>query len=298
MKFAIRTENLTKRFGSLAAIESLDFQVPEGAIYALVGPNGAGKTTALKVLMNIFPATHGRAEVLEIESTRLSPREFAQIGYFSENQEMPDWMTVKYFLAYLKPFYPSWDNARAEELLRQFELPLNTKLANLSRGMRAKAALASSLTYRPRLLVLDEPFSGLDVLVRDELVGALLESADGATVLISSHDLSEIESFASHVGYLEHGRLQFSEEMGSLTSRFRAIEITLQHQPSLPVGFPSTWLGMKTTAGVVRFVETDYDQGRTRAAVRRLFGDVEVAVNPMSLREIFVALALAGRKAA
>jgi len=298
MNYAIRTENLTRRFGRLTAIDSLDLQVPEGAICALVGPNGAGKTTTLKVLMNILPATHGRAEILGVQSTHLSPRTFAQIGYFSENQDLPDWMTLKYFLAYLKPFYPNWDDARAEELLHQFDLPSNTKLANLSRGMRAKAALTSSLAYRPRLLVLDEPFSGLDALVRDELTGALLESADGATVLISSHDLSEIESFASHVCYIEHGRLRFSEEMGSLTRRFRAIEITLPHQPSLPVSTPATWLGIETSAGVVRFVETDYERARTHAAVHRLFGDVEVSVNPMSLREIFVTLATAGKKAA
>src|SRR5262249_24085822 len=188
----------------------------------------------VKVLMNIMQPTRGRTEVLGAESIRLSARELEKIGYVSENQELPLWMTVKYFLDYPKPFYTQWDDERAQELLRQFDLPLNKKLANLSRGMRVKAALVSSLAYHPQLLILDEPFSGLDALVRDELIGALLESADGATVLISSHDLGEIESFASHVGYLEHGRLRFSEEMGSLTRRFRSIEVTLGQPPSLP----------------------------------------------------------------
>ena len=125
----------------------------------------------------------------------------------------------------------------------------------------------------------------------------MLESADGATVVISSHDLSEIESFASHVGYLDHGQLQFSEEMSSLTRRFREIEITLEHPASLPTGAPATWLRMETSAEVVRFVETGYDQERTSAEVRRLFGEAQLSVNPMSLREIFVTLAKAGRKA-
>jgi ABC-2 type transport system ATP-binding protein len=297
MNYPIRTENLIKRFGKVAAIGGIDLQVPDGAIYALVGPNGAGKTTTLKVLMNILRATSGRAEVMGTESTRLAARHFERIGYVSENQEMPGWMTVKYFLNYLKPFYPGWNDARAEELLQQFGLPLNTKLANLSRGERVKAALASSLAYCPQLLVLDEPFSGLDALVRDELIGALLESADGTTVLISSHDLSEIESFASHVGYLEHGKLQFSEEMSSLTHRFRAIEITMEQQPVLPKGSPSTWLGVETSAGVVRVIDSSYHQEKTPAEVRSLFGDVQLSVNPMSLRDIFVALAKAGRKA-
>ena len=298
MNYPIRAESLIKRFGKVAAIDGLDLQVPDGAIYALVGPNGAGKTTTVKVLMNIMRATRGRAEVLGAESARLSAREFEQIGYVSENQEMPGWMTVKYFLDYLRPFYARWDDERTQELVRQFDLPLNTRLSNLSRGMRVKAALVSSLAYHPLLLVLDEPFSGLDALVRDELIGALLESADGATVLISSHDLAEIESFASHVGYLEHGRLRFSEEMGSLTRRFRSIEITLDQPPSSPKGAPSTWLGMETAAGFVRFIESAYHSEKTHADVRSLFGDVEVTVNPMSLREIFVALAKSGRKAA
>src|SRR6266566_8053848 len=103
---------------------------------------------------------------------------------------------------YLKPFYPQWDAERAQELLRQFELPRDRKIRNLSHGMRMKAALASSLAYRPRLIVLDEPFTGLDALVRDELIEGVLECAEGATILISSHDLSEVESFASHIGYL------------------------------------------------------------------------------------------------
>jgi ABC-2 type transport system ATP-binding protein len=181
--------------------------------------------------MNIFQPTSGRAEVFGHDSHRLSPRDFTEIGYVSENQEMPEWMSVEYFLAYLKPFYPKWDDARAEELLRQFDLPRDRKLRHLSRGMRMKAALASSLAYSPRLIVLDEPFTGLDAPVRDELIEGLLESADGTTILISSHDLAEIENFASHIGYLDQGRLQFSEKMSSLAARFREIEITLQGSP-------------------------------------------------------------------
>src|SRR6185436_9106708 len=104
-------------------------------------------------------------------------RHFQQIGYVSENQEMPEWMTVGYLMNYLKPFYPAWDDDRARELLAQFGLPLDRKIKHLSRGMRMKTALASSLAYRPELLVLDEPFSGLDPLVRDEFIEGLVESA-------------------------------------------------------------------------------------------------------------------------
>jgi len=295
----LRTEDLSKRFGRTPVLDRLTLDVTEGSVYALVGPNGAGKTTTIKILMNIIEPTAGRAEVLGADSRHLLPRHFAQIGYVSENQEMPEWMTVGYFFDYLKPFYPAWDDARARGLLDQFGLPRSRKLKHLSRGMRMKAALVSSLAYRPRLLVLDEPFSGLDPLVRDELIESLVESAEETTILISSHDLTEIESFASHVGYLDHGRLQFSDDMSSLAQRFREIEVTLDAPRALPAEWPSTWLRAEMSSTVVRFVDSRFDEGRTLEEVRRLFGDdARMAVNPMPLRAIFVALAKSSRAAA
>ena len=297
MKSILSTQDLVKRFGRTAAVDGLTFQVEPGSVYGLVGPNGAGKTTAIKLLMNIHTPTSGRAEVLGTDSRRLSPREFAQIGYVSENQDLPEWMTVEYLLAFLKPFYPSskggpsWDDARAQELLDLFHLPRDRKLKHLSRGMKMKAALASSLAYRPRLLVLDEPFSGLDPLMREELIEALIESAQETTILISSHDLAEIESFATHIGYLDHGRLQFSEEMSSLTKRFREVEVSL-NAPGIPAQWPQNWLGPETSGALVRFIDTRFDEVHTFGEVRRLFhGVTAISVHPMPLRSIFVALA-------
>ena len=193
----IQCSQLTKKYRRTAALDALNLSVPEGSIYALIGPNGAGKTTLIKTLVNILRPTSGTSSVLGVPSSRLSPKEFAQIGYVSENQDMPEWMTIDYFLRYLKPFYPTWDDARAAEMLKQFNLPTDRKLKQLSRGMKMKASLVSSLAYRPKLIILDEPFSGLDPLVRDEFIEGLLESAAGATIFISSHDLAEIESFSA-----------------------------------------------------------------------------------------------------
>src|SRR6185437_8727273 len=128
---------------------------------------------------------------------------------------------------YLRPFYVTWDDALAAELIRQFDLPQGRKLRHLSHCMRMKAAMAAALAYRPQLIVLDEPFTGLDPLVRDELIEGLLPRTENTTVFISSHDLAEIESFTSHIGFLDRGRLQFSEEMSSLAGRFREVEVTL-----------------------------------------------------------------------
>jgi ABC-2 type transport system ATP-binding protein len=238
---------LSKAFRRTEAVNALDLEVPEGSIYAMIGPNGAGKTTTIKLLMNILRASAGSAQVLGVDSRRLSPREFARIGYVSENQEMPDWMTVDYFLRYLRPFYPTWD----------------------------------------------------DALVRDEFTKSLLERAEGTTILISSHDLAEIENFASHVGYIEEGRLRFTEEMGTLADRFRQVELTFEAPPPLPADWPAAWMRPETSAAVVRFIDSRFDSERTPAEIQRLFPQARnVAFHAMSLREIFVALAGRHAKAA
>jgi ABC-2 type transport system ATP-binding protein len=299
MGSAIRTENLTKKFHQVDALNGLNLDVPEGAIYALVGPNGAGKTTAIKVLMNILGPTSGHATVLGMDSKNIAGRAFRGIGYVSENQENPGWMRVDRFLAYLRPFYPSWDRDLERELVRQFDLPLDRKLKHLSRGMRMKAALASSLAYQLKLVVLDEPFSGLDPLVRDQLIEGMLTYAAEATVLVSSHDLAEVETLASHVGYLEQGRLKFSEEMTTLTDRFREVEVTFEEPPTLPHEWPESWMQIECSGTMLRLIESQFHAERTQAEIQKVSGKPRnVRIEPISLRAIFLAMAKAGRKTA
>jgi ABC-2 type transport system ATP-binding protein len=295
MTETIKTVGLTKRYGRLEAVRDLNLIVPEGAIYALVGPNGAGKTTTIKILMNIFQASGGTAKVLGMESTKVASKIFQEIGYVSENQEMPEWMGTGALLRYVRGFYPKWDTQLESELVKQLNLPVERKVRQLSRGMKMKLALASSMAYHPRLIVLDEPFGGLDPLVRDQLIEALLERATEATIFISSHDLAEIETFASHVGYMSQGRLQFSEEMNCLAARFRAVEVTLEAPRAAPTELPKSWLQMESTGVVVRFVESEFDEQRTTEQIRQILGDTrDVNFRAMKLREVFLATARKG----
>ena len=164
--------------------------------------------------------------------------------------------------------------------------------------MKMKVALASSLAYHPRLIILDEPFSGLDPLVRDELIAGLLERAAGTTIFVSSHDLGEVESFASHVGFMDAGRLQCSEETTALYERFREIEVTLGSTEARAGDWPASWSKPQKSDSVVRFIESRFDAIRTWAAVAERFpGSTNVSLRPMSLREIFVSLAQAGGNA-
>jgi len=288
----IHTEQLTKRYYRLTALDRVDLRVDEGALYALVGQNGAGKTTAIKILMNLIPATGGHATVLGADSRHIRGQSYAQIGYVSENQEIPEWMKVGALLKYLREFYPTWDSTLEQSLIKQFDLPLNRRIKALSRGMKMKLALASALAFHPRLIVLDEPFGGLDPLVRDQLIESLLERAAESTVFISSHDLAEIENFASHVGYLESGKLLFSEEMSSLSIRFREVEITSDSGLALPSPLPVAWLQPKCSGVLMRFVDSQFDELKTPADIRRLFPNVkDIQYRALSLRSIFLALA-------
>jgi len=290
----LETNGLTRRFGKLIAVDGLTLSVPEGSIFAFLGPNGAGKTTTIKTMMNIIQASAGSATVLNVDSTELGPAEFARIGYVSENQELPDWMTVRQFLDYCKPMYPDWDDDFCAQLLQQFDLPLDQKLRSFSRGMRMKAALLSSLAYRPRLLIFDEPFSGLDPLVRDEFITAVLKltQQENWTVFISSHDIDEVERLANRVAIIDNGTLKLAEETDALLSRFRRLVITVDDVADIPAAFPDTWLLVNRDGRVITCFHSAYEEGRTAAEAEWVFsGRVSLDAAGMTLREIFVVLA-------
>jgi ABC-2 type transport system ATP-binding protein len=325
MEPAITTADLTCRYGRTEAVRGLTLTVEPGSIFALLGPNGAGKTTTVRMLMNILRPSAGRATVLGVDSRRLGVHELATIGYVSENQKVPLWMTVDELLAFCRPLYPSWDESLCRKLLADFDLQANAKIASLSRGMRVKAALVSSLAYRPRLLVLDEPFSGLDPVVRDDLVHGVLELAgqEQWTVFISSHDLDEVERLVDTVAFIDAGRLVLAEPFGDLHARFRRVDVTLTADVGAELAPPGVskvrltasadpanlevrlkpdatnpeWIGVEHAGRVVRFIDTRYIEGDTERRAAALFAATRVDAHPMTLREIFVAIARERREA-
>jgi ABC-2 type transport system ATP-binding protein len=291
----IETHNLTRRFLRTEAVQGLTLSVGEGRIAALLGSNGAGKTTTIRLLMNLITPSAGAATVLGVDSRKLGPAEFSRIGYVSENQQLPLWMTVGQFLDYCRPFYASWDKALERTLVAQFDLPLDRKLRDLSRGMLMKASLLSSMAYRPKLLVLDEPFSGLDPLVRDEFVRGVLEvsTAGEWTVLVSSHDIEEVERLADQVILLDRGRLALNESAEALQARFRKVEASVTGET--PPASESVW-EWERSGGLVHFVETGYAGEETERQWRERF-PAGVTAQPMSLREIFLSFARSKRAA-
>src|SRR3954470_10505597 len=294
----IQTNNMHKKYGRFDALQGLSIAVPEGSAFALIGANGAGKSTTIKCLMNIISPSQGSATILGVDSRNLSPKEFAQIGYVSENQKMPGRLTVADYIAYLRPFYPNWDRELEVDILAQLRLPPDRKIKNLSHGMRLKMALACALPFRPKLLVLDEPFSGLDPLVRDEFMENLLRQAgDGMTILISSHELMELEGVATHVAFLDRGRLLFQEPMNDLTDRLREVHVTLDGGARPPAQMPKEWLDFRISGNVASFVDTAYSQDRLAAGIAAVFGSARaIEAQPIGLRTIFKPLARATRE--
>ncbi|HVU17316.1 MAG TPA: ABC transporter ATP-binding protein [Candidatus Didemnitutus sp.] len=284
---AIETHALTRRYSRTEALAGLNLAVPEGAVFALLGPNGAGKSTTLKILMNLLSPSSGTATVLGVDSQKLGPDDRTRIGYISENQKLPLWMSVRQLLDYCRPFYPTWDRNLEARLLEQFDLPPERKLRHLSRGMLMKAALLSSLAYRPKLLVLDEPFSGLDPLSRDDFVQGIIEASELGewTVLIASHDIEEVERFADHIGLLEDGRLRISETTESLLRRFRRIELRDASPGARPTPMPAAWLDWEQSGDLVRYVDTKHDP-----AIQAV-SPASMTAQSMSLREILIVLA-------
>lgn len=288
----IHIRNLRKRFRRLEAVHDLTLDIPEGSAFGLIGANGAGKSTTLKILLNLLTADSGSAEVMGVDSRRLSPSEFQKIGYVSENQRMPLGLAVDDFFLYLRPMYPTWDRDLEASLRKQFRLRAETKIGNLSHGTRLKLALASVLSFRPLLLVLDEPLGGLDPLARDEVLDGLLGQAGETTVLISSHELAEIEGTLTHAAYLDGGHLRFAEPLADLSHRFRQVLVTLAPDAAAPIATPPSWQSLTQSGSVVRFVETEFEESAFAERLRKAFGEVRSTVaQPMGLRSIFVTLA-------
>ena len=293
MDSVISTEHLSRNYGKVEAVHDLTLEVPRGSFYALLGPNGAGKTTTIHTLMNLREPSSGLAKILGVDSKRLGPAQLAHIGYVSENQKLPGWMTVEHLLAFCKPLYPTWDDALCNKLIRTFDLPLDRKIKALSRGMRLKAAMIAALAYHPSLLVLDEPFSGLDVSVREELTEGMLELSEQSdwTLFISSHDLEDIENLVDHIGFIDKGKLLLSDTLDQLQSRFREVEITLPGAQSIPSEWPKDWLAPQAAGNVIRYIDSCYCEGKSEAQTKQIFPSATgLSLSPMSLRSIFITL--------
>lgn len=291
----IDVQQLTYDYGRVTALRDVSLAVPQGALYALLGPNGSGKTTLLQCLMGLRRPQSGRATVLGIDVTALTSSLRTRIGYVAEGQVLPGGMKLRDIESYLSPLYDGrWDTALANMLRDRFDLDPSRRIRTLSRGEQMKAALLCALAPRPELLIMDEPFTGMDALVKNELIGGLLESAssDGTSVLLCSHDIGELELLADHVGFLQKGQLKLSESMDTLRDRFRFVEVTRANSDPIEKGrVPNTWLSFEQAGNRMTFVIAAEHSANDQQLMLHVDGAIHSEIRTATLREVFIALA-------
>lgn len=214
----ITVDRLTRRFGPRLALDAVSLRVPRGAVFGLVGANGAGKTTLIKHLLGLLRPQHGTVRVFGRDPVADPVGVLSRIGYLAEDNDLPGWMRIDELLRYTEAFFPGWDREYAEKLRQAFALEPHQKVKHLSRGQRSRAGLVAALAYRPDLLVLDEPSSGLDPIVRRDILGAVIKTVadEGRTVLFSSHLLDEVERVSDHVALLVRGRIEYAGPLDEL----------------------------------------------------------------------------------
>ena len=222
----ISVTELTRRFGTKTALDSVSLSLPRGAVYGLVGANGAGKTTLIKHILGLLRADSGSVRVFGLDPVADPVAVLSRIGYLSEENDLPGWMRIDELMRYSRAFYPAWDDEYAEKLRQAFALDPTAKIKSLSKGQKARAGLLIALAYRPELLVLDEPSSGLDPIVRRDILGAVMRTIadEGRTVLFSSHLLEEVEQVADHVTMIHQGRIVLSAPLLAIRESHRVGE--------------------------------------------------------------------------
>lgn len=284
----IEVAGLTRRFGAKAALADVRLAVPRGGVFGLVGVNGAGKTTLIKHVLGLLRAKEGTVRVFGRDPAADPAGVLGRVGYLSEEPDLPGWMRVRELLRYTRAFYPGWDPAFAEELRAAFGLDPAARVKHLSKGQRARAGLVLALAHRPELLVLDEPSSGLDPIVRRDILAAVIRTVadEGRTVMFSSHLLHEVERVADRVALIDRGRVVFSGGLDHIKESHHRLTLRFPRPVSSPPPLPGAlaWDGAGAEWAALCSGALDDLRGAAEGS-----GAQVVAHRVPSLDEIFVA---------
>jgi ABC-2 type transport system ATP-binding protein len=282
--------DLCRRFGAKSVLNNVSLYVPRGSVFGLVGENGAGKTTLIKHILGLLRAEAGNVRVFGLDPVMDPVGVLGRIGYLSEQPDLPGWMRVEELMRYTQAFYPKWDMAYAEKLREQFGLTPGARLRTLSKGQQAKAGLLAAQAHRPELLLLDEPSSGLDPIVRRDILEAVIRtvSDEGRTVFFSSHLLEEIERVSDYVAMLHQGRLVLCGPLDEIKSLHRRVTLHFEKdQATLPI-----IAGALSVSGAGKEFSVICNGARNEvSAVAASLGARVVEEQAPSLNEIFVARA-------
>jgi len=284
----IAVAHLSRSFGAKQALADVSLAVTPGCVFGLVGENGAGKSTLIKHLLGLWRAESGTVRLFGLDPVADPVAVLGRVGYLSEEPDLPGWMRVGELLRYTQAFYPRWDTAYAEDLRGQFGLDADARVRTLSKGQRARLGLIAAEAHRPELLILDEPSSGLDPLVRRDILEAIIRTVtdEGRTVIFSSHLLDEVERVSDHLAMLHRGTLRFCAPLDEIKARHRRISL----QFARPLDEPPSVSGAIRVDGSGREWTVICDAAKIHsAAMAQHLGATLVDDTAASLDEIFVA---------
>jgi ABC-2 type transport system ATP-binding protein len=292
---AVEINSVSRRFGQKLALDNVSLSVRTGSVLGLVGENGAGKTTLIRHVLGLLKAETGSVSVLGLNPVTEPVKVLSRLGYLSEEPDMPGWMRVHELLRYVAAFYPRWDVQYADRLRQDFGLDQTMRIKHLSKGQRARAGLIAALAYRPDLLVLDEPSSGLDPIVRRDILGAIIRTIaeEGRTVLFSSHLLSEVERVSDYIAMIKNGRVLFCDTLEGIQRRHARLTLRFELSHARPPELPGAlaWEGRDREWTAV----CDTTAAALSPAIEKLGARI-VDQASLNLDEIFIARA--GGKAA
>jgi ABC-2 type transport system ATP-binding protein len=243
----IKVDHVTRRFGEKIALNDVSLTLDKGKVLGLIGENGAGKTTLIKHILGLLTAQQGTVRVFGLDPVADPAGVLGNVGYLAEEDGLPGWMRVHELQRYFQGFYKGWDQVYAEDLRQKFKIDRKAKIAQLSKGQRARVGLMAALAYRPELLLLDEPSSGLDPIVRREILTSIVRAvaSEDRTVLFSSHLLSEIEMVADEVAMIRDGEILFCDTLDAVKQSHRRVTISFEEPRSIPPEVPDAlcWEG-------------------------------------------------------
>jgi ABC-2 type transport system ATP-binding protein len=289
----VKLNNVSVRYGKATAVDDVSLSVSPGSVYALLGRNGAGKTSLVRCLVGQQKPTHGVVTIFGRSVWNDRASLMSRVGIVPEDPDAPPEMTTTEIVRFCARLYPKWDAAGVAERLRRFDIPQTIPYGRLSKGQKRQVLLSIVLAGSPELLVLDDPTLGLDVVARKELFEELVtELAErGTTVVVTTHDMPGIEAIADRVGIMKEGRLVLDEDLEALKWRFRRLRYATAPLPAespelnqLETTSVRRW-GNGTEAVVSNYDDVLLERFQSASGVRN------VEVSPMSLEEIFIAVA-------
>jgi len=288
--FVIETNQLCKSFASRPALRGLDLHVPVGSIYGFLGRNGAGKTTTIKTLMGLLRSNSGTAQVFgkPVVDADRSVEIRRRIGFVTEDKELYPYMTVEQLIRFTRPFFPKWRDDLERRYLQLFELPLQRKIPDLSKGMRSKLMLLLAISRGAELLILDEPTDGLDPAAIEDVLRELvtIAASSGTTIFFSSHQLAEVELIADHIGIIDQGRMVVAGSLDDMKTRYQRLQVVFANSVQLP----SHWVeGVESVRqeGRVVSILASHNADAIVDQAQSLPGS-EVERFPVTLKEIFL----------